>query len=277
MFVKICSIHTNEIITSGSSTHWNVQAEYYAYIEIFGSLHLQGHKTGQRLQHGDVLIGRKFRLVNTTAHPVTVRGIIFQWGAASEEWERSLIVHSQNSFAIQATSIVAPLFAENRISTEVLPETERQLYSLLQSLHVEKENVLTPAKRPIGKIDSRLITVNRYIRNNYMRPLTLQYLADLVRSNPVYLCNSYSKVFRVSPIKYLQNLKMAKAQEWLVSTDFTIGVIAEQLGYISQSQFGDLFKRYFGITPTQYRRNKGINGYGNSIGEFGEVNCEFKH
>ncbi|WP_171629052.1 helix-turn-helix transcriptional regulator [Paenibacillus plantarum] len=113
---------------------------------------------------------------------------------------------------------------------------------------------LTPKKALLGPIDTRLIIVNRYIRTYYYLPLTLHDIASLIQCNPVYLSNTYTKVFGISPIKHLQTIKMQKAQELLQDTMMSIGDIANQLGYISCSQFGDLYKRYFHYSPTQYRK-----------------------
>ncbi|MCD9020602.1 helix-turn-helix transcriptional regulator [Cohnella silvisoli] len=104
-----------------------------------------------------------------------------------------------------------------------------------------------------GPIDTRLIRVNRYISENYDKPITLRLLADLIHCNPVYLSNTYAKVFKISPIKYAQQVKMFKAKEILQHTSQSICDIVNQLGYISSSQFTDLFKRYHGVTPSKFR------------------------
>lgn len=110
------------------------------------------------------------------------------------------------------------------------------------------------SKKIYKKLDSRIIRVNRYLRKNHEAPITLDELANIIKCNPVYLSNTYSKIFKVSPIKHLHIMKMNKAMYLLQSTDNRIKDIAERLGYISASQFSAFFKKFTGYTPIEYRR-----------------------
>lgn len=110
-----------------------------------------------------------------------------------------------------------------------------------------------------NKLDGKLLKINRYILKNYMKPITLYELAELVNYNPVYLSNVYSATFGVSPMKHIQQLRMIRAQKYLLETDLSVQKIANSVGYISTSQFCSLFKRYFQTTPFKYRRMQGAS------------------
>ena len=103
------------------------------------------------------------------------------------------------------------------------------------------------------ELDNRLIKIHRYIRVNYDKPITLPELADLANCNPMYLSNTFSKVFGISPVRYLQNIRMNQAALLLKETSLTIKEVTNQVGYISNSQFTELFKRHYNMTPTDYR------------------------
>ncbi|GBF75044.1 hypothetical protein PA598K_03423 [Paenibacillus sp. 598K] len=111
-------------------------------------------------------------------------------------------------------------------------------------------------------LDKRLITVHRYIRSHFQQSLSLQQLSDLIACNPIYLSNTYSKVFRVSPMKHIQNLRMEKAKELLVADERNIREIAQSLGYFSASHFSELFKKYYQMTPSQYRISQAMQKLG---------------
>ncbi|WP_164779492.1 helix-turn-helix domain-containing protein [Paenibacillus kobensis] len=104
------------------------------------------------------------------------------------------------------------------------------------------------------RIDPRLIQLNRYIRTNYTAPITLQDLADFVGVHPTYLSNTYSKVFKISPIFYVNQLRMNAAKELLIQSDKSINEIAHTVGYNSVSQFSLIFKRFHSKTPSAFRR-----------------------
>ena len=47
---------------------------------------------------------------------------------------------------------------------------------------------------------------------------------------------------------------MELAKEMLKSTDIPIGLIAQKTGYTNFSYFSQVFKRYTGLSPLEYRR-----------------------
>lgn len=104
-------------------------------------------------------------------------------------------------------------------------------------------------------IDPRLIHLNRHIRKNYNSSITLQDLADLFGVHPTYLSNTFSKVFKISPILFVNQLRMKAAKELLMQPDLTLKYIAEKVGYTSLSQFSLIFKRFHSKTPSQYRED----------------------
>ena len=47
---------------------------------------------------------------------------------------------------------------------------------------------------------------------------------------------------------------MSQAEHLLINTDFTMGQIAQMIGYTTSSRFAELFKKSTGILPIEYRR-----------------------
>ena len=56
-------------------------------------------------------------------------------------------------------------------------------------------------------------------------------------------------------VAYLNNFRVARAQELLAFTDQAISEISLETGFCNQSYFGVIFRRITGITPLQYRIN----------------------
>ncbi|PWW07338.1 AraC-like DNA-binding protein [Paenibacillus cellulosilyticus] len=185
---------------------------------------------------------------------VTIQGIAFIPQNISKGGEKLYILNKQD------VPIVDGLINLNSDSSQAnLSEAQQQLDLLWNKLDLIEMNdelkAISPAMAQ-GKIDKRLIIVHRYIRLNYGEPLTLQLLADLINCNPVYLSNTYTKLFKITPMKYLQVTRMKKASELLKETNMSIKDITTHLGYVNNSQFSTIFKRYFSCTPVEYRRNQ---------------------
>jgi AraC-like DNA-binding protein len=92
-----------------------------------------------------------------------------------------------------------------------------------------------------------------YIRNNFDKSITIDQLAAIEHFNPTYFSEWFKRKYGVSPIAYIRHLRFDKAKELIMSTDYTIMQIAQQVGYENQSTLTKLFQKEIGVTPREYR------------------------
>lgn len=59
--------------------------------------------------------------------------------------------------------------------------------------------------------------------------------------------NLYSK-------QYLTDLKLDKSRKLLVTTESSVSVIANSLGFEDQLAFSKVFKKHFSLSPSEYRK-----------------------
>lgn len=59
---------------------------------------------------------------------------------------------------------------------------------------------------------------------------------------------------KISPVEYIQNLKVKKAKEFLLNTDLTILQISQIVGYDRNSSFTRVFKHLEKTSPTEFRK-----------------------
>lgn len=95
-----------------------------------------------------------------------------------------------------------------------------------------------------------------YIQNHYGMPVKIEEISDYVGINRSYLSALFRKYTGLSPIKYLQNFRITKAQYMLTVTEHTIESIALSCGYQSAEAFHKIFKQTTGISPKTYRDKK---------------------
>jgi len=69
-----------------------------------------------------------------------------------------------------------------------------------------------------------------------------------------YMCRRFSEEMGVSILQYITMLRIDKAKEMLLSSDHSVRQIAELLYFNDSARFCKTFKKYTGMTPTQYRR-----------------------
>lgn len=102
-------------------------------------------------------------------------------------------------------------------------------------------------------VNKRLRKAITYIQKHYREKITLEDIADYVHIS-VRECNRmFNKYLKLSPINYLQSLRLQKATAMLTDYSKSIVDVALENGYTSSSYFGKIFKEHHNITPKEYR------------------------
>lgn len=124
------------------------------------------------------------------------------------------------------------------------------LYSLLSSL------IKTSVQKyvPSGK-ERKILPAIKYIAQNYNKGICNGELAEITGLSAVYFRKLFKEVTGVSPIRYVQLIKMKKAEEMLKSDYATITDIAYSLGYNNVYEFSRDFKKHMGISPLKYAKS----------------------
>lgn len=93
----------------------------------------------------------------------------------------------------------------------------------------------------------------RYINEHFTENIDLKKLADIEHYNPCYYSEWFKHNMNVSPIVYVQNLRVKKAKEFLLNTNLTILQISQIVGYEHNSSFTKVFKHLENISPAEFR------------------------
>jgi AraC-like DNA-binding protein len=101
---------------------------------------------------------------------------------------------------------------------------------------------------------SRLTPVLAYIEENLAQPLSHALLARVASLSPSRFHFLFRAALRVAPYEYVQKLRLKKAQQLLIRSDLPISQIAREVGHPDAYHFSRTFRRSFGMSPLQYRR-----------------------
>lgn len=94
----------------------------------------------------------------------------------------------------------------------------------------------------------------KYINEHFTEDIDLKKLADIEHYNISYYSEWFKSKMNVSPVEYIQNLRVKKAKELLLNTNLTILQISQIVGYEHNSSFTRVFKYLEKISPTEFRR-----------------------
>ena len=70
------------------------------------------------------------------------------------------------------------------------------------------------------------------------------------------LYKAFSELYGCTVKEFITNTRISAAADLLANTNTPITVIAEKIGYENYSCFCKAFKKHFGISPSEYRKNK---------------------
>lgn len=102
---------------------------------------------------------------------------------------------------------------------------------------------------------SRINRVMDFIDQNLEQPIELKDIAAVANFSPFHFHRIFTFLIGETPTDYIQRLRVEKAAWKLQKDPFpSITEIAYSCGFGSTSLFCRTFKKYFGITPTQFSR-----------------------
>lgn len=119
------------------------------------------------------------------------------------------------------------------------------------------ENLIQPAddKENYSRQKETIKILLSYVHENYAKDLsvdTLTSYAHISRSECFRCFNHYTGK---TPFAYINDYRLSQAEHLLRTSSLSIIDVCLSCGFSSQSYFGKMFKRRYGISPSKYRRN----------------------
>ena len=100
----------------------------------------------------------------------------------------------------------------------------------------------------------RIKPVLEYMRQNLAEPIRLEALAKQCNVSPAHFCRLFRQITGTTPVQYLTTLRLHQAAALLRRTDRSISQIAAEVGFDDVGYMSRCFKKQFGMTPTQVKR-----------------------
>lgn len=127
---------------------------------------------------------------------------------------------------------------------------------------IGREKMLVKSKRK-ELLPSKDLSINsylghavEYIHANYNNQLTVDEISYEVGLSKGYLQKLFKEQRNTSVIEYLITYRMEQSCKLLIETEYSIAVISNMVGFNDLKHFYKIFKRVFGTTPSEYRKNK---------------------
>lgn len=136
-------------------------------------------------------------------------------------------------------------YGDNAICQKLL---EILLIKIVRTQH------LKPIPTTTQKMSKECAKIKEYLDTHYGERITLDSLTALTHMNKYYMAHSFTKYTGLSPIQYLNEVRLKTACGLLEKTDLSISDISSTIGFSSPSYFTQSFHKKYNITPIKYRK-----------------------
>lgn len=142
-----------------------------------------------------------------------------------------------------ANLIFAKLTLSHYIGTLIYPE------------QLQPKTRINPAADAIDKAIA-------YMQQHLCVSVTLEDIAQSANLSVSFFFRKFKQETGYAPIEYFNHLRIQKACQLLHFSDLHIHEVSSQIGIDDPFYFSRLFKQQMGLSPANYRKNKGTDGGG---------------
>lgn len=166
---------------------------------------------------------------------------------------RHLITQSDNIYCVGSVNSIADLMVHiveewfgsriaRAIENQFSPEIRRSFSAAAYQNEADSSHH-----------DELVAQVQQWLQSNITSAVSVTNLARQFRLTPRTLNRRFKRATGMTPLSYLQSLRIAGAKDLLRHSNLTVGDIAWQLGIQDVSYFSQLFRRHSGMSPLRYR------------------------
>lgn len=131
--------------------------------------------------------------------------------------------------------------------------TEQELSLDLYKLFMELLSAERGCSKQSDRNEELLETIKSYILEHISEPLTVQCLAEQAHMSVSHFSRVFKQQTHISPYEFILLTRLSKAKELLRQTDRSIGQIAFDTGFNSESNFIHFFTANTNLSPRKFR------------------------
>ena len=153
----------------------------------------------------------------------------------------------------------ADAYMEKPFEINSLLENIRNRLYLRQQIRLKytHNSIIPETDKPTTSADDAfLFKLNQVITDNMGNEgLNIEFISQKLGISRASLYNRLKALTDMGANEYVNKLRIEKAMELLRKNELNITEIAEYTGFSTSRYFSTIFKKYTGITPTQYKES----------------------
>ncbi|QGH35572.1 AraC family transcriptional regulator [Gracilibacillus salitolerans] len=138
----------------------------------------------------------------------------------------------------------------------VIGHTKKELDAAFMNRCLEIMNSIRLRRK--GNIIDPIDAAKEYIQSHLGERLSLADVADKLGFNPTYFSQLFKKETGESFVAFRRKIRMEWAKQLIEQNEMRIIDISNEIGYSDLAHFTKSFKKYTGVTPSEYKQQLGI-------------------
>jgi len=136
---------------------------------------------------------------------------------------------------------------------ELLSLCFREIMHLIKELSERNESA-QQKQVTLESSNYRNYIVERYFQERFNKSPKITELSEILKLSTIQTQRIIKKMYGITFCEKILQMRMAYANTLLLKNELPISEIVFKVGYNTESNFFSTFKRYYGITPKQYRK-----------------------
>ncbi len=132
-------------------------------------------------------------------------------------------------------------------------QIQADIYTILIEIARKMEKDSAPVTGGHLNQNDAFYHILEYIDTHSGEPLEIQKLADMCHMSYSHFAKLFRECYGRSCGEYITYIRLNKAQDYLLHTDYDLNEIALETGFFDASHFIRTYKKWRGITPKQER------------------------
>ena len=171
-----------------------------------------------------------------------------------------------DQFRKELINIFVTYFRDNGMSSnlifmnpQIVAADEKAVESRLQMMNYSRALFSVQQNKLQETIDSEdiIVRAKKYIDENFRENIDRNDVAAVTFVTPNYLSKLFKNSMNMNLREYINQLRIEEAKRLLLSTSMSVSEIASYVGYYNISYFSTVFHKQVGISPFDWRNQKG--------------------
>ena len=223
---------------------------YHALLYIVNTERLYSFENGKELnvKNGDILLIPKGLHYSVSSKHIR-EGFAIQFDTKDHIPEPFVFKPKNASAFLDAFKNAAHTWRNKSVGYKMRCKAE--LYNIICNMQAEFE--LSYISK---STENRLNPATEYIHREYTNDnISIPYLASLCNMSEVLFRRNFKNSTGLSPLKYINNLKISRAKELLSVGMCSVSEAATLSGFHDECYFSREFKKHTGMSPVEYKKN----------------------